>query len=98
MVWRRAGSTSVVLAPTLRQSSELIRNLRSQLLAANEQLSVDNTFSLELLNGSRALALPGADDASIRGLSIDGDLVVDEAARVNDALYEAATPMRSSFS
>jgi hypothetical protein len=32
-------------------------------------------------------------DASIRGLSIDGDLVVDEAARVSDALYEAARPM-----
>jgi hypothetical protein len=93
MVWRRSGSTSLVLAPTLRQSSELIRNLRSRLLAANENLSVDNTFSLELLNGARALALPGADDASIRGLPIDGDLVVDEAARVNDALYEAATPM-----
>jgi hypothetical protein len=27
------------------------------------------------------------------GLSIDGDLVVDEAARVSDALYEAARPM-----
>jgi hypothetical protein len=93
MAWRKPGSTSLVLAPTLRQSSELIRNLRSRLTGAGERLSVDNTFSIELLNGSRALALPGADDASIRGLSIDGDLVVDEAARVNDALYEAARPM-----
>jgi hypothetical protein len=93
MAWRRPSSTSLVLAPTLRQSSELIRNLRGLLLAAGERLSVDNTFSIELMNGSRALALPGADDASIRGLSIDGDLVVDEAARVSDTLYEAATPM-----
>jgi hypothetical protein len=93
MLWRQPGSTSLVLAPTLRQSSELIRNLRTRLLAAGERLSVDNTFSLELTNGSRALALPGADDASIRGLSIDGDLVVDEAARVSDALFEAALPM-----
>ena len=93
MVWRQPGSTSLVLAPTLRQSSELIRNLRGRLLAAGERLTVDNVFAIELANGSRALALPGADDASIRGLSIDGDLVVDEAARVNDALYEAARPM-----
>jgi hypothetical protein len=93
MVWRREGSTSLVLAPTLRQSSELIRNLRGRLLGAGQKLSVDNTFSIELINGSRALAVPGADDASIRGLSIDGDLVVDEAARVSDALYEAARPM-----
>jgi hypothetical protein len=93
MLLRQVGSTSLVLAPTLRQSSELIRNLRGRLISAGERLSVDNTFSIELMNGSRALALPGADDASIRGLSIDDDLVVDEAARVNDALYEAATPM-----
>jgi hypothetical protein len=93
MLWRKPGSTSLILAPTLRQSSELIRNLRGRLLTGGERLSVDNTFSIELMNGSRALALPGADDASIRGLSIDGDLVVDEAARVSDALYEAARPM-----
>ena len=93
MLWRQPCSTSLVLAPTLRQSSELIRNLRGRLLTAGEKPSVDNTFSIELMNGSRALALPGADDASIRGLSIDGDLVVDEAARVSDALFEAALPM-----
>jgi hypothetical protein len=93
MVWRQPGSTSLVLAPTLRQSSELIRNLRGRLLTAGERLTVDNVFAIELANGSRALALPGADDASIRGLSIDGDCVVDEAARVSDALYEAARPM-----
>ena len=81
------------MAPTLRQSSELIRNLRGWLVAAGEKLAVDNTFSVELTNGSRCLAMPGSDDASIRGLSIDGDLVVDEAARVSDALYEAARPM-----
>jgi hypothetical protein len=71
----------------------LIRNLRGRLLAAGERLTVDNVFAIELATGSRVLALPGADDASIRGLSIDGDCVVDESARVSDALYEAARPM-----
>jgi hypothetical protein len=93
MLWRLPGSTSLVLAPTQRQSSELVRNLRSRLLAAGERLTVDNTFSIELANGSRVLAMPGNDDASIRGLSIDGDCLVDEAARVPDDLYEAARPM-----
>ena len=59
MVWRQPGSTSLVLAPTLRQSSELIRNLRGRLFAAGERLTVDNVFAIELANGSRALALPG---------------------------------------
>jgi hypothetical protein len=93
MAWRKPASTNLVLAPTLRQSSELIRNLRGWLIAAGERLSVDNTFSVELVNGSRCLAMPGSDDASIRGLSIDGDLIVDEAARVSDVLFEAAQPM-----
>ena len=93
MLWRRSSSTNLILAPTLRQSSELIRNLRGHLLSAGEKLAVDNTFSVELISGSRCLAMPGSDDASIRGLSIDGDCVMDEAARVSDDLYEAARPM-----
>jgi hypothetical protein len=93
MLWRKPASTNLVLAPTLRQSSELIRNLRGWLIVVGEKLAVDNTFSVELANGSRCLAMPGSDDPSIRGLSIDGDLVVDEAARVSDALFEAAQPM-----
>ena len=94
--WRgasRAQPRSCSLRRCGKAPSELIRNLRGRLTDAGERLIVDNTFTIELGNGSRALALPGADDASIRGLSIDGDLVVDEAARVSDALYEAATPM-----
>lgn len=93
MIWRRPTSTNLVLAPTQRQSAELIRSLRGRLVDAGERLAVDNAFSVELGNGSRCLGLPGADDASIRGLSIDGDCVIDEAARVSDALYEAARPM-----
>lgn len=88
----REGSTSLALAPTQRQSSEIIRKTRAALLAADVKLTVDNTFSLEA-NGSRLVALPGSDDAAIRGLSIDGELVIDEAARVDDALYAAVRPM-----
>src|SRR6516225_831989 len=47
MLWRRPASTNLVLAPTLRQSSELIRNLRGWLMAVGEKLPVDNTFSVE---------------------------------------------------
>ncbi len=37
--------------------------------------------------------MPGADDAGIRGLTVTGDLIIDEAARVSDSLYDAARPM-----
>jgi hypothetical protein len=93
MTRRLPSSTNLVLAPTQRQSAELILKVRTALLDSGERLAVDNAYSVALDNGSRCLGLPGADDASIRGLSIDGDLVVDEAARVSDGLFEAAKPM-----
>jgi len=94
MVFRSPASTSLVLAPTQKQSAEFVRHLRKHLLKAGERLAVDNTFAVEIENGSRCLALPGQDDAGIRGLTISGgDLVIDEAARVDDRLYDAARPM-----
>jgi hypothetical protein len=65
---------------------------------AGQPLRVDNTFGIEPENGSRCLATPGQDDASIRGLTIGGgDLLIDEAARVDDRLYDAARPMLIRF-
>lgn len=93
LIFGPPGSTSLVLAPTQRQSGEAIRRIRSLLLKAGAKLETDNAFSLQLENGSRVLGLPGQDDAAIRGLTVDGILVVDEAARVSDALFQAAMPM-----
>jgi hypothetical protein len=85
MIYRSPGSTSLVLCPTQRQSQELIRKVRNILLTVNHKnLKSDNAFSLELKNGSRVLALPGENEATIRGLTVDGDLIVDEAARCLD--------------
>jgi hypothetical protein len=93
LIFGATGSTSLILAPTQRQSGEAIRRIRSLLLKARAKLITDNAFSLELDNGSRVLGLPGQDDAAIRGLTVDGVLVVDEAARVTDGLFQAAQPM-----
>lgn len=93
MIFGPAGGTSLVLAPTQRQSGEAIRRIRGLLMKAGAKLSIDNAFSLELENGSRCLALPGQDDAAIRGLTVDGLMVIDEAARVADGLFQAAMPM-----
>jgi hypothetical protein len=45
-----------------------------------------------LANGSRIVSLPG-DEKNIRGYSGVSLLIVDEAARVDDALYFAIRPM-----
>ena len=41
--------------------------------------------------------MPGTSDASIRGYSVSGCLLFDEAARITDDLYAAARPMRARF-
>ena len=45
-----------------------------------------------LANGSRIVSLPG-DEKNIRGFSGVSLLIVDEASRVDDALYYAVRPM-----
>jgi hypothetical protein len=89
------GSLSVIACPAQRQSAEAVRRVRESLLKAGAELKSDNVYALELKNGSRVLALPGTDD-SIRGLTVDGWIVVDEAARLPDSdLISALRPMRA---
>jgi hypothetical protein len=89
------GSLSVIACPAQRQSAEAVRRVRESLIAAGAELKSDNVYALELKNGSRVLALPGTDD-SIRGLTVDGWIIVDEAARLPDNdLISALRPMRA---
>jgi Terminase large subunit, T4likevirus-type, N-terminal len=88
------GSLSVIACPAQRQSAEAVRRVREALVKAGAELESDNVYGLELQNGSRVLALPGSDD-SIRGLTVDGWIVADEAARLQQDLIAALRPMRA---
>jgi hypothetical protein len=68
--------------------------VRAALAQAGAELVSDNVYALEHANGSRVLALPGSDD-SIRGLTVDGWIVADEAARLSHDLIAALRPMRA---
>jgi hypothetical protein len=52
----------------------------------------ESALTMELANGSRIVSLPG-DEGTIRGYSGVALLIVDEAARVSDALYSSVRPM-----
>jgi len=87
-------SLTLLFAPSLRQSGELFlkvlegyRNLGRPVEAVREM-----ALSLELLNGSRIVALPG-DEATVRGYSAVSLCIIDEAARVSDGLVPAVAPM-----
>src|SRR5262249_13877515 len=88
------GSLSVVACPAQRQSAEAVRRVREAIIKAGGELEADNVYGLELTNGSRVLALPGSDD-SIRGMTVDGWIVADEAARLSNDLIAALRPMRA---
>jgi hypothetical protein len=89
------GSLSVVACPAQQpQSAEAIRRVRDVLVKAGAKFKTDNVYGLELDNGSRVRGLPGSDE-SIRGLTVDGWIVTDEAARVSDDLIAALRPMRA---
>ena len=88
-------SLVLVLSPSLRQSQELYRKI----LDTYNALGVDvpkpeeeSSLRLELQNGSRIVSLP-AKESTIRGFSGAAMLLVDEAARVDDAIYAAIRPM-----
>ncbi|MEP6637274.1 MAG: terminase family protein, partial [Acidobacteriota bacterium] len=90
----RAGSLALVLAPSQRQSQECFRKIRDfyNSLTGVPEVVQESTLKLELANGSRVQVLPGR-ESTVRGFSGVSLLIVDEAARVEDSLYQSIRPM-----
>ncbi|OPY54056.1 MAG: Terminase-like family protein [Methanosaeta sp. PtaU1.Bin060] len=86
-------SLVLCLSPTLRQSSELFRNV-SRFYGVDPAIPSrsESALRLELENGSRIVSLPGKEQ-NIRGMAKVSLLIVDEAARVPDSLYYSVRPM-----
>src|SRR6516162_6291138 len=84
----------LLCSPSLRQSGELFRKVVDLFNALSRPVAVTTASSLrlELANGSRIISLP-AQEETIRGYSGVSLLVIDEAARVADALYRSVRPM-----
>jgi len=85
------GSLALILAPSLRQSGELYRDV-SEFYTGSPPAETETKTTLELVNGSRIVCLPGT-EKTIRSFSAVDLLVVDEAARTDDALLAAVRPM-----
>jgi hypothetical protein len=88
------GSLVLLLSPSLRQSAELFRTVAGiyTRTGATVPPKAESALRLELTNGSRVISLP-ATEATIRGVSGVDLLVVDEASRVANDLYNAVRPM-----
>jgi predicted phage terminase large subunit-like protein len=91
-------SLIVLDSPSLRQSNELMIKFTDFLSLVGEHgsqdvtLDSDTKLSTAFSNGSRVLALPGT-EKTIRGLSAVTLIILDEAARIDEALYKSVRPM-----
>lgn len=90
----RPGSLTLVVSPSLRQSSELFRTVLSMLdrLPARPAMIEENRLSLVTARRSRIVSLPSS-ESTVRGFAGVTLLIEDEAARVSDALFAATRPM-----
>ena len=91
----RPATTCIVLAPIQPQANELLRKVSTAYYRIGrpvELLREGQTY-IELVNRSRIIALPGK-ERSVHSYSTDL-LVIDEAARVPDEVFHAASPQLS---
>jgi len=88
------GAMVLIVAPSDRQSALLFRTAARfyRDLGGTIPANVDTRRSLELTNGSQLHALPGR-EATVRGYAGVDLLLIDEASRVPDELYQATRPM-----
>ncbi|MDP9315062.1 MAG: terminase family protein [Chloroflexota bacterium] len=87
-------SLILLLSPSLRQSQELFLKVMQTYVALGKPVPSKDASALRLtlINGSRIVALPGSEE-TIRGFSGVRLLIIDEASRVDDALYYSVRPM-----
>lgn len=87
-------SLVLLLSPSQRQSQELFRKVKESYDALSDvaALTQESALRLEFANQSRVVVLP-AREGTVRGFSGVNLLVIDEAARVPDELYQSCRPM-----
>jgi hypothetical protein len=89
-------STALVLivSPSQRQSGEMFRTVMGFYRKLNgvPEIAAESVLRCEFKNGSRIVALPGQ-ESTIRGYSGANLIILDEAARVEDELIGALSPM-----
>ena len=91
----RPNALVVVTSGSERQSKELLRTMVGIYRACGQGprlIRPPSSTYMELINGSRAIALP-TNAATVRGFSKASLVLIDESAYVPDPLYRALRPM-----
>lgn len=93
----RPESLVIIVSPTQRQSGEVFRKCLQTYGALGFPVPAESETKLtvELVNGSRIISLPGT-EATVRGYSAPDLILVDEAAKVEDELLYSVLPMMAA--
>jgi hypothetical protein len=89
-------TTTIVIAQRQDQAAELLRKSVAAFYRVGAPVAVrrEGVTHFELANGSRILALPG-EERAVHGHTA-GLLILDEAARIPDEVFHAASPQLSA--
>ena len=92
--WASPENLTLVVSPSERQSRIFLRKVRGfvRRMGLKPRGDGDNPMSVMLPNGSRVVGVPGNEE-TVRGFSAVSLVMIDEAARVPDVMYEAVLPM-----
>jgi len=93
-----APANIVLVSPSQNQSQSLLDKVRfywSKFSGAPKALA-ESQSRIEFENGSKLYSLPGT-ERTVRGISAARLIIIDEAARVEDALVAAVTPMMATL-
>lgn len=91
------GALVLIVSPAERQSVETIRKVKDLVnrLPTRPEILSESLTQIEFVNRSRIVALPGT-ESTIRGYSGVNLLILDEAARIEDRIIAAVTPMTAT--
>ena len=87
----RRDQTVLMLAPTQRQAGELLAKARRSCTFGQLKGWDATTLEMRFATGSRIIAVPASAE-SVAGYAVD-ELIIDEAGRVPDSLWETCQPM-----
>lgn len=90
----RAGSNSIVVSPSLKQSTEITTRARAGLRTLGIRLTQDSASMLRLANDSRIVSLPGT-SRSVRGWHASL-LILDEAGFLEEDTITAARALTAT--
>lgn len=88
------GSISCIVEPTLTNSRKIFKELVKALDGTDIiKKKNESLLEIEFTNGSEILFKSAEQKDSLRGFTVSGILVIDEAAYISDEVYEILTPI-----